>query len=203
MKVGADPWEDAHRVGIIRKQMGNKIQIRVDANGGFSEKDAVEFIRLTREYDIVFYEQLLSGWNLDGTAILRQRYGIPILLDESVSSVQEAVRCIEAKAADAFTIKLCKCGGLYPALKIIGVAAAFGIEAIIASTYDTQIGCAACLHLAIATRNLMHACDLTTFVTQMNQAKTCHELKGMTLSVVDLPGTGAISMDDFKMETVL
>lgn len=197
MKVGSEPSEDARRVGAVRKAVGDQACIRVDANGGFTETQARQFIRLTENCGIAFYEQLLPKWDLKGMVRLKQECGIPVLLDEMVNSVRDAARCAESGAADAFTIKLCKCGGLYPALGIAKVADAYGIEAVVASTYDTHIGCSACLHLASALPNVRHGCDLTTFATQPDQARTCHGLKEMELSVGDGPGTGVFSMNDF------
>lgn len=201
MKVGSEPSEDARRVRAVRKAAGKQASIRIDANGGFTETQARQFIRLTENCGIEFYEQLLPKWDLKGLARLKQECGIPVLLDETVNSVRDAARCAESGAADAFTIKLCKCGGLYPALGIAKVAAAYGIEAVIASTYDTHIGCSACLHLASALPNVRHGCDLTTFATQPVQARTCHVLNKMELSVGDGPGIGVFSMNDFILRS--
>lgn len=199
MKIGSEPSEDARRVRAVRKAVGEKTGIRVDANGGFTETQARQFIRLTENCGIELYEQLLPKWNLKGMVRLKQECGIPVLLDEMVNSVRDAARCAEGGAADAFTIKLCKCGGLYPALGIAKVADAYGIEAVVASTYDTHIGCSACLHLASALPNVRHACDLTTFATQPDQAWTCHVMNQMELSVGNGPGIGVYSMNDFVL----
>lgn len=198
MKIGKEASEDAERVRAVRKAAGAGAGIRVDANGAYTETQARQFIRETRDCGIEFYEQLLPKWDLEGTVRLKQECGIPVLLDETVNSVRDAARCAGSGAADAFTIKLCKCGGLYPALGIAKVAAAYGVEVVVASTYDTHIGCSACLHLASALPGVRHACDLTTFATQPDQARTCHTLKTMYLSVGDGPGTGVISMNDFS-----
>ena len=120
--------------------------------------------------------------------------------DRSVHSVRDAMRCGLGGAADAVTIKLCKCGGLYPALRLAAAAEAAGMQVVVASTYDTHIGCAACLHLAAALPNLAAACDLTTFAIQPEQAETCHRLEGMYLTVGAEPGMGVRSMADYAME---
>lgn len=202
MKVGVDALSDAMRVRAVRETVGESAKLRVDANGGYTETEARKFVKLTEECEIEFYEQLLPKWDVKGMLRLKQECGIPILLDEAVNSVRDASGFAEAGMADAFTIKLCKCGGLYPALGIAKIADAYGMKVVVASTYDTHIGCAACLHLASALPNIRAACDLTTFATQADYAETCHKLDGMKLYAGKNPGIGVFSMKDFILRDI-
>ena len=199
MKVDGDVAASAERIRAVREAIGPEAALRVDANAGCSYPQAHQLIERTLDCGLAYYEQLLPKWDLEGTADLRRRWGVPLLADEAVNSVRDAMVYALHGAADAFTIKLCKCGGLYPALRLAGAAAAAGLKIVVASTYDTHIGCAACLHLAAALPNLAPACDLTTFATQPEVADTCHRLEGMYLLPGDEPGIGVRSMRDFPM----
>lgn len=200
LKVGGNVDVCAERIAAVRRAVGPKARIRVDGNCGFSYPQAVQLIRRTEECRLEFYEQLLPKWDMDGMRRLRKELGAPILADESVNSVRDAMEYALHDAADAVTIKLCKCGGLYPALRIAAAAEAAGMQAVIASTYDTHIGCSACLHLASALPNAQTACDLTTFATQPIQAESCHTLEGMYLHAGSEPGIGLFGMYDYPMK---
>jgi L-alanine-DL-glutamate epimerase-like enolase superfamily enzyme len=199
MKIGTTPEQDASRVLAVREIAGKTAKIRLDANCGYSYTDAVKLIRLLAHCDIEYYEQLLPQWNLKEMSQLRHAYGIRILIDEAANNVRDVVAYAEAGAADAFTLKLCKCGGLYHALRMAAVADAYQMGVVIASTYDTHIGCAHCLQLASALANVNAACDLTTFATQPSMAETCHQLEGMYLYAGAEPGIGVYTMKDFHM----
>lgn len=196
MKVGECVEKDAACIRAVREAIGDDASIRIDANCGMTYTQAYKLIHLVKDCNLTYYEQLLTKWDLKGMQQLRQECGVPILVDEAVNSVREAAEYAINGAADAVTIKLCKCGGIYPAIQIAGIAADAGLNVVIASTYDTQIGCAACLHLACALPNVSDPCDLTTFATQPDWAETCHALNGMYLSVGDVPGVGVYSMSD-------
>ena len=200
MKVGGDVKSNISRVRAVRRAVGGDVKIRIDANAGYNYTQASEFIKGVYDCGIEYYEQLLPKWDLDQTVALRRNFGIPILLDESINSPEQAARYAISGAADAFTIKLCKCGGLYVAGQIAGIAEAFGMDVVVASTYDTHIGCGACLHLATALPNISAACDLTTYASQPDIARYCHALEGMQLHAGDAPGVGVFSMNDYAMQ---
>lgn len=196
MKVGNCIEKDAASIRAVREAIGPEVKIRIDANCGMTYPQACKLIHMVKDCDLEYYEQLLPKWDLSEMRQLRWESGVPMLADEAVNSVREAAEYAVSGAADAVTIKLCKCGGIYPAMQIAGVAAGAGMSVVVASTYDTHIGCAACLHLASALPNVLTACDLTTFATQPNFAETCHTLNGMYLSAGDAPGIGVYSMFD-------
>ena len=78
-------------------------------------------------------------------------------------TVHDLVRVGEAHAADFVIIKLIKAGGLSPASCLAAIVAAYAIRCTVVSTFDTQIGAAACLHLALAIGHPGHADELTVF----------------------------------------
>ncbi len=200
MKVGgASVQEDIKRVRTVREIVGPMVNIRIDANQGFSYPDACEFIKGVYDCNIEYYEQLLPQWDLKSAHDLRTTYGIPLLADESCHSVFDVMKLAEHGSADAITIKLCKCGGLYPALRVAGTAEAYQMNVVVASTFDTHIGCSACLHLASALPNCTHSCDLTTFPAQSDNASHGHLLRSADVCVGDIPGFGVTDMFDFSM----
>lgn len=200
IKVGTDTDTDSQRIRAIRKIMGPEAKLRIDGNNGLHWNEACSLIENVKDCNLEFYEQLLPRWDMDGMKQLKVKYGICIAIDEAINTVQDAVRYAESGAADAFVIKLVKCGGLYPALGIAMVAQAYRLPVIITSTYDTQIGCSTCLELACALSNAVTGCDLTAFALQPEWAEINHQLEGMWMECGTAPGIGVLSMKDFPME---
>ena len=201
LKIGGFVRDDIARVRAVRIAVGPGVSIRVDANGGYDVPSAWAFIRGVRDCELDMYEQLLPAWDLDGAAELRRQFGVSLCADEGIRSPMDALAHIRKEAADFFTIKLVKTGGIYPALQIAGIAQAAGKGCVIASTFDTQINCAACLHLACALPSATVANDLTCYATQPDMADTCHILTGGCLAVGDEPGIGVRSLFEFPVTT--
>ena len=59
---------------------------------------------------------------VDGLARRRGRLGVPLMLDESLCSLSDAQRAIEKGTCDLFNIRLSKCGGFVPSLRIAAMA---------------------------------------------------------------------------------
>lgn len=198
-KIGADLESDVRRLRRIRQAAPN-CALRVDANSGYTFHDALEFIDGTRDLDIELYEQLLPKELIRETAQLRRMTGVRMCADEGICSPHDALVHAETGAADFFTIKLVKAGGLYPAMKIAAVAESAHIGVIVANTFDTQVNCSLCLHLACALPSATLANDLTCFATQSNQANTCHTLEGGFLRVGGERGIGVRSLAECTVD---
>ncbi|MBP2657769.1 MAG: chloromuconate cycloisomerase [Firmicutes bacterium] len=194
MKVGNHPDEDINRVQAVRDAVGTDIHMRIDANGSYTYPQALRVARALADVNLEMFEQPLPKWDVDAMVDLRKIVNMPLGADESITSVQEAMIMAQRGAADVFTIKLVKIGGLYPALQVAGIARAANISCIVAATYDTQVNTAHCLHLACALPGEIIPCDLTCYATQPTQADTCHILKDGMLTVGTEPGCGVRSL---------
>lgn len=201
IKVGADVSADAARVKAVRQAAGADVSLRVDANGGYSFHDAMKFIDATASCRIDIFEQLLPKERLKEAALIRRQTGIQLCADEGICSPQDGLRHAEMGAADLFTIKLVKTGGFYPALQIAAIAQAAGIGCIVVNTFDTQVNCAACLHLACSLPGAQTANDLTCFATQPDMAVSCHELTGDFLRVGRGRGIGVMRLQEFEIDS--
>ena len=70
---------------------------------------------------------------MDGLSQLRGRLGVPLMLDESLTSLSDAQQAIEKGTCDLFNIRLSKCGGFIPSLRIAAAAHRAGL--------GYQLGC--------------------------------------------------------------
>src|SRR3546814_10999710 len=76
---------------------------------------------------ISLLEQPVQGWNFDGLKRIRERFGIKVMADESVCTLQDAMRLAGSAAVDVFAYKVMKSGGLTACRQIAGIAEAAGI----------------------------------------------------------------------------
>jgi L-alanine-DL-glutamate epimerase-like enolase superfamily enzyme len=157
VKVGVNPAEDVERLKMIREAAGNDVQIRVDANQGWTRQQAMEALSKMEKFGIQFVEQPVLAEDLQGLISLRKTSPIPIMADESVHSPEDAMRLIRAEATDLINIKLMKSGGILKARKIAAIAEASGIPCMIGCMSESEIGIAAGAHLAAAVKNIQYA----------------------------------------------
>ena len=157
VKVGVSPQEDVERVRLIREAAGSKVQIRIDANEGWTPERAIEALKKMDEFDVQFVEQPVSANNITGLKKVRENSPISVMADESVHSPEDALRLIQAEAVDMINIKLMKSGGILKGRKIAEIAEAAGLPCMIGCMGESEIGIAAGAHLAAAVKNIQYA----------------------------------------------
>jgi len=157
VKVGVNPTEDVERIKFIRDAVGNDIEIRIDANQGWTPKQAIEVLDKIEKFNIQFAEQPVPAEDMKALARVRKNSSIPVMADESVHSPEDALRLIQAEAVDLINIKLMKSGGILKGRKIADVAEAAGIPCMIGCMGESEIGIAAGAHLAAAVKNIQYA----------------------------------------------
>jgi L-alanine-DL-glutamate epimerase-like enolase superfamily enzyme len=145
MKAG-----DLERVRAVREAIGPNVRLGVDANGGWSPREAVQMLRRMAEYDIYFAEQPVAPLDVSWMVDVRKQIGIPVMADESLYSLQDAMALARAGAADIFSLYLGK-SGLSGARKIAAVAEAAGLICTIGSNMELGVASAALIHLAVST----------------------------------------------------
>lgn len=150
VKVGKDWHLDIERLKAIREAVGKDVKIRIDANQGWSPKEAVKVLRKIEELelDIELVEQPVHAKDIKGLKFVTENVSTPVLADESVFSPKDAINIIENRAADMLNIKLMKTGGIYNALKICNIAEVYDIECMLGCMMESKIGLTAAAHLA-------------------------------------------------------
>ena len=152
VKVGTDAKADVERVRRVREAIGPGPTLRLDANQGWSRRDAVTAIRALEDAGcaIELVEQPVVAADLDGMAWVTDRVGTPILADESVYGVRDLVAVIRQGAADLVNVKLAKCGGLGPARTLLELAREHGLGMIVGSMMESHVGVGAAAALVSA-----------------------------------------------------
>ncbi|MFX0113669.1 MAG: mandelate racemase/muconate lactonizing enzyme family protein [Candidatus Hodarchaeota archaeon] len=191
LKVGLDVTQDVETVKSVRELLGDSIPIAIDANAGYSLKKAMKVLKKLEQWDVEYIEQPIAAWDHEGLRLLRKTFETPIMVDESLCTVEDAVVLIRREAADLFGIKLIKHGGIYNAKKIAILAEANNISCVVISPWETQVGQAAGVHLALASPNFSGPHDLGTKELKDDPTKGLQEEKGIIRSPTG-PGLGII-----------
>lgn len=147
VKVGVDAETDVQRVAALRAALGATPTIRVDANGGWTPNEAIRVIRKMERYNLELVEQPVPGWDFDGLVRVRQSVDSPIMVDESLHSIHDALLLASRGCCDLFNIKIQRLGGITPSRKVIHIAEAAGIDCMLGGELETGVGTAAGLHL--------------------------------------------------------
>lgn len=156
VKVGKDPAGDVSRIVAIREAVGPDVILRVDANQGWTPKQAVRIIGALEDADtnIELVEQPVHYRDIEGMRYVTANTLTNILADESVFSAKEAITLIEKRAADLINIKLMKTGGIYQAQKIVHIAEANGVECMVGCMLETKVSVSAAAHFAASQKNI-------------------------------------------------
>ncbi|SBT44392.1 mandelate racemase/muconate lactonizing enzyme family protein [Micromonospora auratinigra] len=152
LKVGTDARGDLDRVRAVRAAVGPGVRIRLDANQGWTPREAVRVIRGIEDagLDVELVEQPVHRRDLDGLAWVSDRVDLPVLADESVFDLRDLVEVIRRRAADMVNVKLAKCGGLQTARTLLDLAAAHDMGTIVGSMMESPVGVGAAASLVAA-----------------------------------------------------
>ena len=162
IKVGKDVGVDMERIKAIHAAVGNRALLRLDANQGWTAKQAVFAIQTLENagVELELVEQPVKAHDLEGMRYVTERVHTPIMADESVFGPMEAIELIRMRAADIINIKLMKTGGISNAIRIADIASMHGVECMIGCMLETSISVAAAVHVAVAKSSAITMIDL-------------------------------------------
>ena len=148
---------DVARVREVREAIGPDINIRLDGNGVYNVPKAVRLCRAIEDQNIESLEQPVQAHDFKGMAEIRNKIGIPLMADESVQTMQDALAVIEHRAADIIKLKVSKCGGLGPSRRIADLCQAADIEVTVGNGFNTSLLATAELQLACSSSAILPA----------------------------------------------
>jgi L-Ala-D/L-Glu epimerase / N-acetyl-D-glutamate racemase len=151
VKVGLAFEQDLERLAKLRERMGSSMAIRVDGNQGYSPSEVARFFERTAGLDLEFLEQPVKVAALDELRTLPAGMRSRIAADESLLDETDALALARPPApCGVFNIKLMKCGGIRPALRIAAIAEAARLSLMWGCMDESRVSIAAALHAAFA-----------------------------------------------------
>ncbi len=196
LKTGKAVEADIATFIRLREAVGPDIRIRIDANQGYTADDIRRFAAATATHGVEFFEQPLPPDRWEAMRQLPADLRRRCAADENLLGPADALRLTgEPPLFGIYNIKLMKCGGIEPALRIADIAHLAGIELMWGCNDESVISIAAALHAALAcpaTRYL----DLDgSFDLARDPAQGGFELRNGRLFPLDRPGMGVVLAD--------
>ena len=142
IKVGVPG--DIEMVEALRKH--TDAVFRVDANAGWTLEEAMQKIPVLKELGVELIEQPIAKDNWEGMKVLFNESSLPLIADESCVYESDVQKCFEY--FHGINIKLTKCSGITPALRMITKARELQLKIMIGCMNETTIGSAAIAQLA-------------------------------------------------------
>ena len=193
IKVGKEIGVDIERTKAIHAAVADRALLRLDANQGWTAKQAVHAIHALEDAGIQLelVEQPVKAHDLEGLRYVTERVTTPIMADESVFGPAQVIELIRMRAADIINIKLMKTGGLSNAIKIADIASLHGIDCMIGCMLESSISVAAAVHLAVAKADAITKVDLDgPSLSQFNPVEGGVIFNESEISITDAPGLG-------------
>lgn len=193
IKVGKDIGVDIERVKAIYAAVEGRALLRLDANQGWTAKQAVYALQTLEDAGVrlELVEQPVKAHDLDGMKYITERVHTPVMADESVFGPMEVIELIRMRAADIVNIKLMKTGGLSNAIRIADIAAIYGVDCMIGCMLEGSISVAAAVHLAVAKSHAITKIDLDgPSLCAFNPVDGGVLFNDSEISVTDAPGLG-------------
>ncbi|RNI32769.1 dipeptide epimerase [Hanamia caeni] len=141
IKLGTD--KDIEIMEALRKHTDSVF--RIDANAAWKADEALEKIKIFAGLGVEFIEQPLAKDDWEGMKFLFENSPLPLIADESCVSEHDVIKC--NGYFHGINIKLTKCSGITPALRMIPQARQLGMKVMVGSMNESSIGTAAIAQL--------------------------------------------------------
>jgi L-alanine-DL-glutamate epimerase-like enolase superfamily enzyme len=141
IKLGTD--NDIHIIQELRKH--TDALFRIDANAAWKADEALEKIKVFKDLNVEFIEQPLAKNDWEGMKFLFENSPLPLIADESCVSEHDVIKC--KGHFHGINIKLTKCSGITPALRMIKQARELEMKVMVGCMNESSIGTAAIAQL--------------------------------------------------------
>lgn len=157
IKVGIAGQNDVDRIGSIRSRVGAKMDLRIDANEGWTPENVRARILELNPFGITSVEQPVPHEQAACLREVRRDVGVPIMLDESLCGMIDAERAVQGGTCDLFNLRLSKCGGFIASLRLAQFAKQHGLGYQLGCQVgETAILSAAGRHFASSVRDIRY-----------------------------------------------
>lgn len=200
IKVGSGITEDCDRIAAVRDAVGNKMELRIDANLQYDAEKSLKLCRAAKQFDLQLFEQPAAKDDLPGLARVRREGGIPVMADETVTNHESLVRVIKADCADFVKFGIKQVGGILQAARMLATAEAAGLPVVIGHGFGLDPSTIAETMLATTSRNVLPGLECVGPLKVTDTIATTRlDISSGSLSLPLQPGVG-IALDDNKLK---
>lgn len=141
VKLGTD-----HDIDIIRElRKHTSSPFRIDANCAWTARETISNAPALKELGVEFIEQPLKADDWEGMEMVMHHSVLPVIADESCIVEEDVEKC--SLHFHGINIKLTKCGGLSPALRMIKMAKSLGLKVMVGCMTESTVGISAIAQL--------------------------------------------------------
>jgi L-alanine-DL-glutamate epimerase-like enolase superfamily enzyme len=145
---GKDPDADVSAVAAVRRAVGARIGLRVDANGAWDARTACDVANRMSLIGVDWIEQPVPAGDIEGLVAVRKASPVRVAADEAIDGGGALERLLRAGAVDGVTLKPQMLGGLVATQRLARRALEAGLEVCITHAFESIIGRTGVLHLA-------------------------------------------------------
>jgi L-alanine-DL-glutamate epimerase-like enolase superfamily enzyme len=146
MKVGRNPMADRVRVRVARSAIGPSVELFVDANGAYAQKQALAQAETFATFGVSWFEEPVSSDDLEGLHAIRGRGppGMEIAAGEYGYDLPYFRRMLEAGAVDVLQADASRCGGITGFLQVAALcdARSMRLSGHCAPSLHVHVACA-------------------------------------------------------------
>jgi galactonate dehydratase len=113
------------RVKALRKVVGPDIGLMLDLSGGLNNDQLIRFMNVCEDLDLIWVEEPLDAFNLQGLRDLKGRWNIPIAAGERVYTRGGFRNLLETGGVDIIMPDVGNCGGIFELVQIAAMAETF------------------------------------------------------------------------------
>lgn len=191
LKTGLSLEEDIEKTILLNEKFKNKIQLRVDANQGYTLTDLKKFMEATQSIPLELIEQPLKVGNEIELLSLSEEQRKKLVADESLHDETDAIRFAQPnRPFGIYNIKLMKCGGIAGAREIGQIARTSEINLFWGCNDESIISITAALHAAYGFENTKYLDLDGSFDLAEDRVKGGFEIKNGLLMINEQPGLG-------------
>jgi glucarate dehydratase len=195
--AGISPAWDAAVLRALREAFGPALNLRLDANGGFTPVEALRLGRAIEDLDLEYLEDPVAG--IDAMARLRRDLRTPFATNMCIIDFDQLPVGIRAGAADIVLGDIFHWGGVQAFRELAAVCGAFRLGMGMHSFWEMGLATALNLHLAAAHAQVDHAIDGILWLYPDDiTAGPRMVVQGGALPVPDGPGVG-VELDEDKV----
>jgi muconate cycloisomerase len=199
VKINNDIDAALERVKAVCSEVGDQMEIRVDANEALSIDTALAFANGMKNFRVLYLEQPTPRNDLDSFKAISRSSNIKLMADESVWDFDTLLHIIQTRASDFIKVKVQKLGGMWKTHQAIQIAESFGIPIVLGHGFGLSISTMAELHLAACSRAVYEGCESVGPIKMADDVvkDTVKMDKGL-IAVSTAPGLG-VEIDEKKL----
>jgi D-galactarolactone cycloisomerase len=193
LKVGFGLDYDLRAVRAVRRAIGDKPALMIDANEAYDAVEAIRLAQRVEDDDIAWFEEPVAPEDLEGYREVKAATTIPIAGGEAEFTRFGFREILTTRAMDIVQPDICAAGGISECKKIADMANAFGVRCN-PHTWGTAIAVAASLQLLAVIPDT--PLSLNPVAPMLELDRTEHPIRDALMSDVLRPTRGRIRIPE-------